>query len=283
MAVSFPPASDFKGKRADNIKRVQIHVAEAQGLSLKGSANSASAYVTVESPGLGTLHQTDNAGKGKKLVWHENTRIVELKPSTPIKFTVRRQAFWPISHNVLGCTDTYDICKLIEMQGKNDRETCVTLTLNQQTEGTGKPSLIVNIRDLDTPHKIQQVREYAAYAASQQSLHRTKGKGRDMDGSASLSDSSPASSRSSDFFPTTPLTATSFSSFSTSSPPSSASASEEFQSSLLLSPMTAEAVAATSAMSAAVASPSGPSSLRRQRSSSRGKSSSIDEIIETAR
>ena len=155
----------------------------------------------------------------------------------------------------------------------------VTLSLNLQTEGTGKPSLVVNIRDLDTPEKIRQVREYAAHAASQQTIHR-KGKNRDIDGSDSISDhhGSPASSRSSDSFPITPLTATSFSSFSTSSHPSSAVTSEELQSSLLLSPMTAEIVAATSAMSAAVASPS--TTPHRQLPPSRGNQSSIDEVIE---
>ncbi|KAM6502698.1 hypothetical protein JOM56_002675 [Amanita muscaria] len=123
-AVNFALDTNFKRSKADKIKRIQIHVVEAQGLSLKGSAKSPSAYVTVESPGFGTLHQTSSVGKGKKLVWHENTRIVELKPTAPIKFTVKRQAIWPMTHHVLGSTATYDIDKLIEMQGKNDRETC---------------------------------------------------------------------------------------------------------------------------------------------------------------
>ncbi|KAF8637782.1 hypothetical protein AX17_002573 [Amanita inopinata Kibby_2008] len=146
MTVNF--VVDRKGKKADNLKRIQIHgenpsstagqqqtnvetdcrsltVVEAQGLSLKGSTKSPPAYVTIESPGLGTLHQTGTISKGRSLVWHENSRIVELKPSAQIRFIVKRQARWPITHNnVLGSTDTYNLCKLIEMQGKNDRETC---------------------------------------------------------------------------------------------------------------------------------------------------------------
>lgn len=88
------------------------------------------------------LHQTGAVGKGKKLVWHENTRMyvhklhgqkddsnvnvdrVDLKPSAGIKFTVKRNTMWPMSKNVLGSTDTYNLGKLIEMQGKNDKETC---------------------------------------------------------------------------------------------------------------------------------------------------------------
>ena len=86
------------------------------------------------------------------------------------------------------------------MQGKNDRETCkylehrhhrsqldvrftgVTLTLNSpRTDGKpSKSALLVNIRDLDTQEQIQQVREYAAYAASMRSTH-TKGKQREAD------------------------------------------------------------------------------------------------------
>ncbi|KIL60469.1 hypothetical protein M378DRAFT_917822 [Amanita muscaria Koide BX008] len=160
-------------------------VVEAQGLSLKGSAKSPSAYVTVESPGFGTLHQTSSVGKGKKLVWHENTRIVELKPTAPIKFTVKRQAIWPMTHHVLGSTATYDIDKLIEMQGKNDRETCVSLSLNLGNGAKTTPSIVVNIRDLDTREDLQEVRE-SAYAASS----KRRGKERETDCSDSMSEES---------------------------------------------------------------------------------------------
>lgn len=53
-----------------------------------------------------------------------NVNSVELKPSAGIKFTVKRQSLWPATNNVLGSTDTYDLGRLIEMQGKNDKETC---------------------------------------------------------------------------------------------------------------------------------------------------------------
>lgn len=49
-------------------------VIEAQGLA-GSSGRCPPAYVTIESPGMGTLHQTGTVSKGKKLVWHENTRM----------------------------------------------------------------------------------------------------------------------------------------------------------------------------------------------------------------
>lgn len=152
-----------------------------------------------------------------------------------------------MSHHVLGSTDSYDINRLIEMQGKNDRETYVTLSLNARTEAQTTPSIVVNIRDMDTREELQQVRENAEYAASS----RRKGKARQTDGSDSISEESHLSNsaRSLDS-PTTPSTGTS-SAFSSYSPPSSPPTSIRHYS----SPITVEAVAATSVMSTAVASP----------------------------
>ncbi|KAK2463041.1 hypothetical protein APHAL10511_004696 [Amanita phalloides] len=252
MSLSFATNTNSSSRHS---KRIQIHVVEADGFATK----SPPAYVTIESPGLGSLHQTETASKGKKLVWHENTRIIELKPNAGIKFTVRRQTVWPVAHSTLGYTNTYDLCKLIEMQGKNDRETCVTLPLNPpKAEKTpSKRSLVINIRDLDTTEKMRQIRQYAATASQ-----RRKGKPRELD----LSDSSSTSASSLDL-PRTPTTSSSFSSsFSIASaplPPSSFTPPPAMSASVPhlapLSPtITAEAFA-TSAMSAAVSSPCSPS------------------------
>ncbi|KAF8712405.1 hypothetical protein AX14_013124 [Amanita brunnescens Koide BX004] len=206
MSLSFANDTVLSGKNADPVKRIQIHVVEAQGLA-GSSGRCPPAYVTIESPGLGMLHQTGAVGKGKKLVWHENTRIVDLKPSAGIKFTVKRNTMWPMSKNVLGSTDTYNLGKLIEMQGKNDKETCVTLSLNpaRRERSPSNSSLVVNIRDLDTTEKMQQLKEFAAYNAG---LSK-KGKLREMDNGNA--DQSSISALSLDL-PRTPLTTSSFSS-----------------------------------------------------------------------
>ena len=84
--------SPLSSKKAGPVKRIQIHgmvcchdlcitisqkpfaVVEAQGLA-GNSGRCPPAYVTIESPGMGMLHQTGTVSKGKKLVWHENTRM----------------------------------------------------------------------------------------------------------------------------------------------------------------------------------------------------------------
>jgi len=135
--------------------------------------------------------------------------------------------------------------------------------LSLDPPGAGKSasqsSLVVNIRDLDTTEKMQQLKEFAAYSAG---LDR-KGKSRDSDDrSASSLD-----------LPRTPLSASSFSSsFSVASAPAASSSFHQLpamsSSTPHLSPaLTAEAVAATSVMSAAFASHSRPSTASSSSSS----------------
>jgi len=82
MSLSFANEANSACKKPDRLKRIQIHVVEALDLTGK-SARSPPAYVTIESPGMGTLHQTGAVGKGKKPVWHENTRmcVIALAPT----------------------------------------------------------------------------------------------------------------------------------------------------------------------------------------------------------
>ncbi|KAF8627965.1 hypothetical protein AX15_004159 [Amanita polypyramis BW_CC] len=265
MPIDFATDTNFK-RKPHNIRRVQIHVVEAQGISVKGSKKSPNAYVTVESPGIGILHQTGIVGKGKEMIWHENTKIVDLQSTAGIKFTVKRQTLWPTTHDVLGSTDTYDLGKLIEMQGRNDKETSVALTLKspKANGNMSKSSLVINIRDLDTQEQMQQVRENATYAASIRSVS-SKDKQQVTDSPTTSDVGSFPNSVSSLDLPRTPMTASS--SFSTTSAPlpstSFAPLPTMSASAPHLAPVppptTAGVLAATSVMSTAVASPITPS------------------------
>ncbi|PFH50472.1 hypothetical protein AMATHDRAFT_3956 [Amanita thiersii Skay4041] len=225
---------DHLSKRPDNIKRVQIHVVQVEGYSHKGSTKCPSAYVTIDSPDLGALHQTSTAGRTRSLVWHENTRILQLRPSTELKFTLKRHSRWPLPHSTLCTTETYHLSNLIAMQGKNDRDTYVNLSLRApHSSHNPPPYLVINIRDLDTEEKMRKIREHARRASIQlqqqqqlehQDLHHTSPSSSSSKGKAKTIDTSLSPSYLTadiDTTPTTPTTAASFSSFSLSSPSSS--------------------------------------------------------------
>ncbi|KDR75534.1 hypothetical protein GALMADRAFT_226170 [Galerina marginata CBS 339.88] len=160
------PTIDFQEQKSTRIKKILFYINSIEGLEKQNWQPIATTYVSVVRLDDDYSSPTTSMKTDSTIIWMENVHM-EFGSSSKVRFEIRKGL---LKSRVLGATDTFEVCRLLEMQSEVGKERDAFLKLEVKITPSTSPvstdfksaTLSLSIRELlgeNPTHAIQLFRE----------------------------------------------------------------------------------------------------------------------------